>query len=343
MKRVAIVILNWNGKKFLEKFLPSVVDNNIEYADIYIADNASTDDSLSFLEANYPKIHTIPLDKNYGFAEGYNRALKQIVDIEYFILLNSDIEVTPGWIEPVINFLDNNNDYVACQPKLLSYYDRTQFEYAGAAGGFLDKFGYPFCRGRIFNHVETDNGQFNNYCEIFWATGACMFVRAQEYHEIGGFDKDFFAHMEEIDLCWRFKNAGFKIGYCPTSVVYHVGGGTLPKSSSFKTYLNIRNNEVMIYKNLTSKRLIPVMLLRFCMDLVSSIKFFIDGGFKDFWAVIRAHLSFFKHFGRNKHKRKHIDQQTISCMYTKSIVFQNYFKKKNYFNQLDKKDFTANS
>jgi GT2 family glycosyltransferase len=259
---VAVVLLNWNGKNFLQKFLPSVIENS-DNASIYVADNGSEDGSVDFLKQNFPSINIICFEKNYGFAKGYNMALQQI-EAEYFVLLNSDVEVTPNWISPIITFLDSKEDYVACQPKILSYYDRSYFEYSGGAGGFIDRYGYPFCRGRLFDTLEKDNGQYDEDCEIFWATGACLFVRAQVFHEFGGFDEDFFAHMEEIDLCWRFKNAGYKIGYCHSSVIYHVGGGSLPKSSPYKTYLNIRNNEVMLIKNLY-KPSFHIIIFRFIL------------------------------------------------------------------------------
>ena len=234
MTRVAVVILNWNGREFLRKFLPSVIGFSQGDAEIIVADNASTDSSLEFLANEFPGIRVIQNLTNGGFAKGYNDALKQ-VDAEYYVLLNSDIEVTSGWIKPVIQLMDTHPEVAACQPRIRSYHSPDKFEYAGAAGGFIDHYGYPFCRGRMFQHLEADQGQYDNSCEIFWATGACMFVRAELYHQMGGLDEDFFAHMEEIDFCWRLKNAGHAIMYCPESVVYHVGGGTLPKKSSFKT------------------------------------------------------------------------------------------------------------
>ena len=339
LKRVAVVILNWNGKHFLNTFLQGIIDHSGEIADIYVADNASTDNSVEFVQEHFPIVKIIVLDKNWGFAGGYNRALANI-DAEYFILLNSDVEVPELWIEPVIKFMDENPDYAACQPKLLSYYHRDCFEYAGAAGGYLDKLGYPFCRGRIFQSIEQDDGQYDDYAEIFWATGACMFVKANNFREIGGFDDGFFAHMEEIDLCWRLKNAGYKIGYCPDSKVYHIGGGTLPSHSSRKTYLNMRNNITMLYKNLPSSRLYYVMMVRFLLDFVASWKFFIDGGFNDFWAVICAHASFFRRYRKNRHKRLHIPHLQVSCMYKKSIVFRHYVHGINKFSALKQKHFS---
>ena len=338
MKKTAVVILNWNGKKFLEKFLPSVIEHSSNVADIVIADNASTDDSITFLKSTYPQLSIIQNAQNGGFAKGYNDALKQI-DAEYYVLLNSDIEVTPHWIEPVIELMDSDQNIAACQPKLRSYYEKEKFEYAGGAGGFIDKYGYPFCRGRIFDTLETDKGQYNDTCEIFWATGACMFVKASIYHRLGGLDEDFFAHMEEIDLCWRMKNKGYKIMYCAGSTVYHVGGGTLPKSSPFKTYLNFRNNIALLYKNLPKGKLISVFALRFPLDGIAAVKFMLDGSFQDLWAVARAHFYFYKHHKTIKRKRKMLVQQKVSCVYDQLLLIPYYLKKKKVFNQLDKRKF----
>ncbi len=338
--RVAVVILNWNGKKFLEQFLPKVIGTCTGIADVVIADNASTDDSVTFISSSFPTVRTIIFDRNWGFAEGYNKALQQLTTYEYYVLLNSDIEVTSNWIQPVIEFMDKNADYAACQPKLLSYYERDKFEYAGAAGGFIDHLGYPFCRGRIFQNIETDNGQYNDYAEIFWATGACMFVRANAFWEVGGLDGDFFAHMEEIDLCWRLKNNNYKIGYCPDSTVYHIGGGTLPKSSSRKTYLNMRNNIIMLYKNLPDGKVTTVLCTRWFLDFVASIKFLVDGGFSDLWAVIRGHLYFIRHLRSLKAKRKAIKHAHVTNIYKKSIVMKHYLCRIKIFSELSNKDFT---
>ena len=246
--KVAVVILNWNGKSFLEKFLPSVFACNSSYAEIIVADNASTDDSVSFLKSKYPQIKIIQNSSNGGFAKGYNDALK-LVEAEYYVLLNSDVEVTPNWIDSVIQLMDTDKSIAACQPKIRAFDDKKSFEYAGAGGGFIDKYGYPFCRGRILDTLEEDKGQYNDVREVFWATGACLFVRSECYHKVNGFDEDFFAHMEEIDLCWRLKNLGYKIMYSPNSTVFHVGGGTLNKTSPKKTYLNFRNNLILLCKN----------------------------------------------------------------------------------------------
>ncbi len=303
MSKIAIVILNWNGKSFLEKFLPSVIQHNHPDADIIIADNDSNDDSVEFLKDTYPNIRVIRNKKNYGFAGGYNEALKQI-HAEYYVLLNSDIEVSPNWIDPILDHMEANPDVAACQPKILSYDEPGKFEYAGASGGFIDQYGYPFCRGRIFLSLENDEGQYDDIAEVFWATGACFFVRAKAFLSLGGLDEDFFAHMEEIDFCWRLKNEGHKIMVIPTSVIYHVGGGTLPKSSAIKTYLNFRNNMILLYKNLPGKYLPRVVITRFVLDGIASLKFLLEGHIKDFFAVFRAYLSFFRTFRKTIAKRK---------------------------------------
>jgi len=331
---IAVVILNWNGREFLRKFLPSVIEYSKGIAEVIIADNASTDSSIEFLQDNFPEVRVISNRTNGGFARGYNEALAE-VEADYFILLNSDIEVTPGWIEPVIKLMESDKNIAACQPKLRSYYEREKFEYAGAAGGFLDEYGYPFCRGRIFQHIETDHGQYDDTVEIFWATGACMFVRADIYKNFGGFDEDFFAHMEEIDFCWRLKNGGYKIMYCPESIVFHVGGGTLPKKSSQKTYLNFRNNLALLYKNLPSRLIFPVFAVRFPLDGIAAFKFLIDGGFKDFYAVLRAHLYFYSHFTAIRRKRKQFTQSMVHGIYRNNLVKEYYIKKKNKFSQLE--------
>ena len=338
MAKVAVVILNWNGRKFLEKFLPSVLANSEDVADIIIADNASTDSSIEFLQDNYPQLRIITNRTNGGFACGYNEALAE-VEAEYYVLLNSDIEVTKNWIEPVIKLMESDASIAACQPKLRSYHEREKFEYAGAAGGFIDEYGYPFCRGRIFQHIETDNGQYDDAVEIFWATGACMFVKAELYKQFGGFDEDFFAHMEEIDFCWRLKNGGYKIMYCPDSVVYHVGGGTLPKKSSHKTYLNFRNNLSLLYKNLPSHLLLPVFAVRFPLDGIAALKFLIDGGFADFSAVMRAHFYFYRHFFYIRRKRHKITQSMVHGIYKGNLVKEYYIDKIRLFSELNPGDF----
>lgn len=340
MAKTAIVILNWNGKDFLQKFLPSVILYSQGFADVIVADNASTDQSVAYLKENFPDVRIILNAKNWGFAQGYNEALKQVV-AEYYILLNSDIEVTENWIAPVIKLLDNNPEVIACQPAIRSYHSPAQFEYAGASGGFIDAYGYPFCRGRIFQNLEQDLGQYNQPIEVFWATGACLFVKADKFHELGGFDADFFAHMEEIDFCWRAKHAGYKIMVCPESKVFHVGGGTLPKQSSFKTYLNMRNNISMLYKNLPPQRLVPVFIIRFLLDGVAAFKFLADGGFADFWAVVRAHMSFYRRFNDHRKKRKHIKHGQVSCIYQRNIVVDHFIRGKKKFSELPANKFSS--
>ncbi len=337
--KVSIVILNWNGKKFLERFLPSVVAHRYENSEIIIADNASEDDSVAFLQRDYPDIKIIKHSFNGGFAKGYNDALSQI-DSEYYILLNSDIEVTPDWIEPVIRLMDSDRRIAACQPTLRSYAKPEYFEYAGAAGGFIDHFGYPFCRGRIFQELERDIGQYNQVAEIFWATGACLFVRAELFHRFGGFDNDFFAHMEEIDFCWRLRNAGYKIMYCPDSVVYHVGGGTLPKKSSLKTYLNFRNNLMLIFKNIPAERIAYVFITRWFLDFIAAFKFLFQGGFADFTAVVHAQWYFLANYKSQIRKRKRIFQVNVPCIYKKNIVVEHFIRKKKKFSDLQKSAFT---
>ena len=320
----AVVILNWNGKKMLERFLPSVTAHTQGDAEVIIADNGSTDDSLDFVRAQYPGLRIIELDKNYGFAGGYNRALQQ-VQADYYVLLNDDVEVTPGWIEPVVAQMQQHPDTAICQPKLLMYDQRDTFEYAGGAGGFLDKYGYPFCRGRMFTSLEQDNGQYNTPGEIFWASGAAMFVRADVWHQLGGLDDDFFAHMEEIDFCWRAKNAGYRVEYCPQSTVFHVGGGTLPKSNPRKTYLNFRNNMALLYKNLPKRRLAWVMCSRIVLDYVAGFKFLMERKPKEFSAVVDAHKAFYKWLPQLKKKRQGLKQQSrVSGMYQGLLLIDYY-------------------
>ncbi len=337
--KTAVVILNWNGKKWLEQFLPGVISFSSDQAEVIIADNASSDGSLDFLAEQHPGIRVIRLDRNYGFATGYNKALQQI-EAEYYILLNSDIEVTENWIAPVIRMMDTDAEIAACQPKILSYYERDKFEYAGAAGGFIDKYGYPFCRGRLFQSIEQDHGQYDRPVEIFWATGACLFVRAEVFRQLGGLDDDFFAHMEEIDFCWRARNLGYKIMYTPESTIYHIGGGTLPKKDARKTYLNIRNNITMLYKNLEADRLFRVLTARILLDYVAAIKFLIDGGFKDMFAVLRAHYYFWTHLPKLRKKREKIRHNRVSCIYWGNVVLRHYVFRKKSFRDLDPARFT---
>lgn len=292
MKKVAIVILNWNGAAMMRRFLPSVIEHSAAVADIIVADNASADESMQLLERDFPSVRTIVLDKNYGFAGGYNRALEQ-VDNEYYMLLNSDVQVTEGWMDRLLAFMDSHPEVAACQPKLRAEHHRDMFEYAGASGGFVDRYGYPFCRGRVFDTVERDEGQYDDECEIMWATGAALMIRRADYWRAGGLDARFFAHNEEIDLCWRLCNMGRKIYCVPQSVVYHVGGGTLPKSNPMKTYLNFRNNLTMLYKNLPDGDLHHVMRVRFWLDYVAAFKsLLLDRKWGEFMAVVKGRRAF---------------------------------------------------
>lgn len=329
--KVAIVILNWNGKKMLQSYLSSVIKYSSDgAAEVVVADNASTDDSMDYVRTTYPNVRTIMLDKNYGFADGYNRALRQM-DAEYYLLINSDVEVTPHWLDPLVSFMDAHSECAACQPKILSMFNRDMFEYAGAVGGFIDKYGYPFCRGRIFNKVEIDTGQYNNITEILWATGACMLVRSSDFWNAGGFDPRFFAHNEEIDLCWRMRIMGRKIYCVPASTVYHVGGGTLPKSNPMKTYLNFRNNLTMLYKNTENSDLSKVMFMRFLLDYVAAFKMLIvDHNFGEFKAVLKARRDFHKWLPEFKNDRLNIQKKrrvkVIAGLYEKSLLWQFYFR-----------------
>jgi GT2 family glycosyltransferase len=292
---VAIVILNWNGRKFLEQFLPSVLSSTYPNKKIIVADNFSTDDSIDFLEKKFPAVQVIRLAQNWGFAKGYNEALKQ-VEADYFVLLNSDVEVTPGWLEPMVQLLENDANIAACQPKLRSYHDKKMFEYAGAAGGWMDKYGYPFSRGRVFEVCEEDHGQYDEAEPIFWASGASLFIRSLVYREMKGFDGYFFAHQEEIDLCWRVQLAGYKIYACPSSIVYHVGGGTLQRGNAKKTFLNFRNNHIMLNKNLPLRKKIWIVPIRIFLDMISACKGLLTGDAGYFFAIVRAHFAFLKWF-----------------------------------------------
>ncbi|NLJ81946.1 MAG: glycosyltransferase family 2 protein [Bacteroidales bacterium] len=340
MVKLAVVVLNWNGIKFLKQYMPSIVEYTSKNTKIYVIDNASIDDSVSFLKENFPSVHIVLNADNYGFAKGYNEGLKHI-QAEYYCLLNSDIEVTPNWDEGVIEFMDKHKDVAVCQPKLLALLQKDEFEYAGAAGGFIDKNGYPFCQGRLFSTMEKDTGQYNDNREIFWATGACMFVRSHIYHSLGGLDDDFFTHMEEIDFCWRVKNQGHKVMYYADSVVYHYGGGTLATGSPKKTYYNFRNNLVMLYKNLPSNRLFSVFCFRFIFDIIAGARFLIDSGINDTLAVIKAYGSFWANYSHNRRKRKQtVQQKHTTMMYKKNIVFQYFILKKTKFTDLNQQDFT---
>lgn len=331
--KTAVVILNWNGKKYLKKFLPFTIKHTTDDAEIVVADNNSDDDSVLFLKENFPSVTLIENDENGGFAKGYNDAL-QHVNADYYVLLNSDIEVTPHWLDPLVNFMDNHPEAAVCQPKIKSYFQKDHFEYAGAAGGFIDKYGYPFCRGRLFDTIEIDNCQYDDPTDIFWATGACMVVRANVYRNLGGLDNDFFAHMEEIDFCWRCKNQGYAIKYIPESTVYHVGGGTLPKNNPFKTYLNFRNNLSLLFKNQSPQSFQKIYRIRIMLDLIASLKFLLSGQLRDVAAVFRAHRDFRKDKPKHAAKKLPVKERNNHGIYQRSIVKDYYLKGKKTFNDL---------
>ncbi|UGS22550.1 glycosyltransferase family 2 protein [Flavobacterium channae] len=322
MKKIAVVILNWNGAKLLEQFLPSVVAFSDE-ANIYVADNASTDSSIEVIKTQFPSVKIIQNTDNFGFAKGYNEALKYVEE-EHYALVNSDIEVTENWLTPILNIFENEPETAIIQPKLLDFKKKNHFEYAGGAGGFIDKFGYPFCRGRIFDTIEEDKHQYDDEIEIFWATGACFFIRKDVYHQLKGFDDDFFAHQEEIDLCWRAFNKGFKIKYTPKSVVYHVGGATLNEGNPRKTFLNFRNSLLMLTKNLPKNQLFSIIFIRLCLDGLAGIQFVLKGKFKHCFAIIKAHFAFYKLANQYYKKRETI--QKPNYFKSKSIVYS-YFAK----------------
>jgi GT2 family glycosyltransferase len=337
MTEVAVVILNYNGRNFLQQFLPSVIAFSGN-AKIIVADNFSTDDSIRILEDKFSQhIEILRLDKNYGFCGGYNRALQK-VDAEFYVLLNSDVEVTEGWIEPLIALFKSNKNIVAAQPKIKSFHHKNKFEYAGAAGGFIDSLGYPFCRGRIFDHIEEDHGQYNDTCPVFWATGACLFIRAYIYREMGGLDEDFFAHMEEIDLCWRLNRAGYQVYYCGDSTVYHVGGGTLSKSNPRKTELNFRNGLSLLLKHLPASALWWKIPARLVLDWMAAFLFLLRGSPADAWAISKAHLTFHLRIRKDFAKRREIEKITpnynVSTIYKRLLPLQFYLYKRNETSKL---------
>lgn len=339
LNKVAVVILNYNGKLFLEKFLPTIIRNSPN-SEIYIADNGSTDESLKFLKENFPQIKIILNQGNFGYAKGYNLALKQIQS-EYYVLLNSDVDVPVNWIEPIITLMDKNQKMAACQPKILDFYQNNVFEYAGASGGYIDRLAYPFCRGRVFNSIEKDTHQFEDATEVFWASGACLFLRTSAFWEVGGLDDDYFAHMEEIDLCWRLKNVGYTVYVEPKSVIYHVGGGTLNKLSKRKTYLNFRNNLTTLTKNHPPKNLLIKILIRLVLDGVAGFKFLLDGQPKHSFAVFRAHMTYYRWLPKTLTKRKKMEQlpnfkYNFSHIYKGNIVFEYFVKGKRKYNELHK-------
>ncbi len=322
---VAIVILNWNGKTHLQQFLPSVFNSNYPNLQIIVGDNDSTDESVDFLTEFFPFVKVIKNEKNFGFAEGYNKVLNQVV-ADYYILLNSDVEVTPDWILPVIELMESDTKIAIAQPKIKAYYRKTHFEYAGAAGCFMDSLAYPFCRGRIFDFVEQDKGQYNNNMEIFWAAGCALFIKAEVWQILKGLDEAFFAHMEEIDLCWRAKNLGYRIMYCGQATVYHVGGGTLNVESPFKTYLNFRNNHYLIKKNIPPAQANVLIIIRFFLDFIALIKFIVEGKKSNAFAISKAHRHVFKAFfnGQIKYNSNIVAQPNTVGRYGGSVVWD-YF------------------
>ncbi len=337
-KRVAVVILNWNGADMLRQYLPNVLEHSANLAEVVVADNASTDDSLQLLRENFPQVKLIVLDQNWGFAEGYNKALQQ-VEAEYYVLLNSDVEVTANWLAPLLNYMDSHTDVAACQPKLHAMADRDSFEYAGGCGGFLDRYGYPFCRGRMFDTVEKDFGQYDTLCDVLWATGACLFIRSADYWTCGGLDGRLFAHCEEIDLCWRLRLMGRRIVCLPQSVVFHLGGGTLPKGSPMKTFLNFRNNLTMLYKNLPDSDLHHVMRVRWWLDYLAAFKMLIlEQNWSEFKAVVKARWAFKKwrsNFASDRLKIQNARQvASIPERKSYSVLWQYYVKGKKHYSEL---------
>ena len=332
--KVAVVILNWNGRNFLEKFLPSVLSSTHPGVDVIVVDNGSTDDSVVFLQNNYRGVRLIRFMENRGFAKGYNEALRQ-VEADYYMILNSDVDVPAGWLDPMIRLLENDRTIAACQPKLLCYDNKKKFEYAGAAGGWLDKYGYPFAKGRIFDVWEDDHGQYDQTEPVFWASGAALFIRSKIFHEMKGFDEYFFAHQEEIDLCWRIQLAGYKIYSCPESVVYHVGAGTLPLGNR-KTYLNFRNNRIMLSKNLPLSKKLWVMPFRNLLDGISAWKGLLTGDGGYFLAIIRAHIGFIRWwlFDRKKSVFPVTKKGRLYGYFPRNIIWLHFAKKKRYFSEI---------
>jgi GT2 family glycosyltransferase len=330
MKKTVIVILNWNGIEYLKMFLGKVVDLSVNpETEVCVADNGSTDGSADWVAVNFKDVRLIRFEKNWGFAEGYNMAFDQL-EAEYYVLINSDIEVTEGWLNPLIRYLEVNPDSASCQPKILSWARKEYYEHAGAAGGFIDKFGYPFCRGRILNIAEKDEGQYDNQAEVFWSSGACMIIRSEAWKRCGGFDAAFFAHMEEIDLCWRLHKAGYRVGFTPESKVYHIGGGSLSYDSPFKIYLNFRNSLFMLYKNLEDSKLFYIILTRRLLDGMAAVMFLLTGRLSYFNSVVRAHIQYYKCKGDLKLKRQQVkelgDCGSEALILNKSVVLEFYIK-----------------
>lgn len=336
-KRVAVVILNWNGSDMMRRFLPSVIKGSGELGEVIVADNGSTDSSCEMLAREFPDVRLIRLPKNYGFAEGYNQALKHI-DAEFFLLLNSDVEVAEGWLEPLVEYMDKHTDVAACQPKIRAYKEREAFEYAGAAGGFMDIYGYPYCRGRVFADVEKDSGQYDNVCDILWATGAALMIRSDDWKAADGLDGRFFAHQEEIDLCWRLRRRGRRIVCIPQSMVWHVGGASLEQGNPRKTFLNFRNNLAMLYKNLPERDLRRVMRLRFWLDYLAAIQFCLKGDFANALAIGKGRKAFKQWREELKADRKRLagelTNEQIPEIAPYSLLWQYYAKGKKIFSML---------
>jgi len=341
MVKAAVVILNWNGRKLLEQFLPVLIANTPKEYEIVIGDNASTDDSCQFVQKNFPALTLLVNSENWGYAGGYNKILEQ-VEAEYYILLNSDVEVSKDWIDPLIRHMDQNPEIAASQPKILSYFQKDHFEYAGAAGGYMDCLGYFFCRGRLFNTMEIDSGQYDDTKMVFWASGAAFFIRSKDFHESGGFDASLFAHMEEIDLCWRLQRKGRKIAYIPHGTVYHMGGQTLALQSSKKTYLNFRNNLLILYKNLDAQCRNKTLFIRFCMDFITWIHFIGSLKWKHAWAINRAHYDFLRMRHEYPSQKRNPQLKELGPSYTsslpgyynKSLVWEYFIRNRRKFSEL---------
>lgn len=330
MNKIAIVILNWNGGELLRTFLPSVIQFSSD-ATIYVADNASTDQSIKILQTEFPSVKIIQNKANYGFAKGYNEALK-FVEEPIWVLVNSDVEVSENWLQPVLEVFESDENIAVVQPKILDFKNKTAFEYAGAAGGFLDKYGFPFCRARLFDSIEKDSGQYDDITDIFWASGACFFIRKQVFWEMNGFDEDFFAHQEEIDLCWRINSKGYSIKYCGNSTIYHVGGATLQVESPRKTFLNFRNSLWMLTKNLPKEKLFIILFSRLVLDGVAGVRFFFQGYFAHVWAILKAHFYFYRFLRKNLKKRK---KANLKYYYKiNSIIYSYFIKGKKTFAEL---------
>jgi len=338
MGRIAVVILNFNGLAYLRKFLPGVVEHSsLPGTEVVVADNASADGSVAYVKENHPGVRLIEMDRNHGFAGGYDRVLRQL-SASYAVLLNSDVEVTSGWLQPLLAAMESDSRLAACMPRIRSFHNRTYFEYAGASGGFIDSFGYPFCRGRILSELEEDKGQYDRQVSVFWATGACMFVRMSAYLQSGGLDGDFFAHMEEIDLCWRFHRMDYRVAVIPASVVYHVGGGTLPNNNPHKLFLNYRNSLYLLAKNLPAMRLIPILFIRLLLDGLSAVIYLLKGSSPFFLAVLRAHLAFYGKLPALMAKRTQPPEiemkRNINEMYPGSIIADYFIRGRKHFSDL---------